>query len=116
MTDVLFTSSDDEPLVFETLGAWFHLDPNHAGAEVAVADVIGMLDDWFGQELRFSVASSAPSARAYRRVDLDYISDYFTQLDCGRKPGEPVGDTEEALIAANLIKVGRDEFYVSCWD
>ena len=96
------------PILYEALGATFHLDELDSDHESGIEAANDVIWDWFGKELKSSFLSSAVDPAPTRRLDFEYVSTYATQLHAPL-----AGDPARQLEVNNMAKLGRDDYFVS---
>ena len=94
------------PLIYSTLGAFFHLEPIEPEDEARFDRVNALVLNWFGSRLRWVSAPFLSGLPPFRPADLDYISGYCRTLELPQEPAE-----REAVIDFHF---GRNDYSVEC--
>lgn len=79
----LLESGPDGGIIYSVLSASFRMKPLLPEHEEALEHVLGIVDEWYGEKLRWTTGSVVGPTREYEREDLEFISTYPGSLPVG---------------------------------
>lgn len=104
---LLKSTKGDAPHLYRVLGAALHLEPLGPSDAGPLEEVIDLIHDWIGTDLRWATNTTFPLIDAYRREDLGYVPAYADALhlpapaaDSGRR------HVENILFGATFGELG----------
>jgi Protein of unknown function (DUF3396) len=85
---LLASAKGNVPNLYRVLGVALHLEPLSPADAGPLAEVMGLVHEWIGAELRWATNTTFPLIDPYRREDLDYVPAYADAL----RPPPPAAD------------------------